>query len=54
MKILITSFFIALVALSPALAQTTVDAKDIMAKINRKEAVSDENATINGELDMTR
>ncbi|GAB3960037.1 hypothetical protein GCM10028805_57230 [Spirosoma harenae] len=53
MKILITSLFVALVALSPSLAQTTVDAKDIMAKINRKEAVSYQNATITGDLDLT-
>ncbi|GAB4039054.1 pentapeptide repeat-containing protein [Spirosoma gilvum] len=53
MKLLITSLLFALVALSPSLAQTTVDAKDIMAKINRKEAVSYQNATITGDLDLT-
>lgn len=38
---------------APSLAQTTVDAKDIIAKINRKEAVSYQNATITGDLDLT-
>ncbi|RIV27229.1 hypothetical protein DYU11_02640 [Fibrisoma montanum] len=53
MKTLLTSFLLALVALSPVWAQQTVDAKDIIAKLNRKEAVSYQNVTINGDLDLT-
>lgn len=53
MKTFATVLFFALAALVPALAQTTVDAKDIIVKINRKEAVSYQNATITGDLDLT-
>ncbi|GAB3890769.1 pentapeptide repeat-containing protein [Spirosoma agri] len=53
MKTLLTSLLLALVALVPALAQSTVDAKTILAKINRKEAVSYQNVTITGDLDLT-
>ncbi len=53
MKLILTSLLLALVALVPALAQTTVDAKEIIAKINRKEAVSYQNTVINGDLDLT-
>lgn len=53
MKLFVTSLLLAFIALAPALAQTTVDAKDIIAKINRKEAVSYQNATITGDLDLT-
>ncbi|UFH54762.1 pentapeptide repeat-containing protein [Spirosoma sp. KNUC1025] len=53
MKILATFFFFALTAVAPALAQTSVDAKEIIAKINRKETVSYQNATITGDLDLT-
>lgn len=53
MKILITSLALAVAAWVPALAQTTVAANDIIAKINRKEAVSYQNATIVGDLDLT-
>ncbi|MCK8491472.1 pentapeptide repeat-containing protein [Spirosoma sp. RP8] len=53
MKKLVTSTFLFLIALAPTLAQTTVDARDIIAKINRKEAVSYQNATITGDLDLT-
>lgn len=53
MKTVLASLLFALVAVVPALAQTTVDAKEIIAKINRKESVSYQNATINGDLDLT-
>jgi uncharacterized protein YjbI with pentapeptide repeats len=53
MKALLTSLLLTCVTLAPALAQTAVDAKDIIAKINRKEAVSYQNATITGDLDLT-
>ena len=53
MKFFITSLLLTLVSLAPTLAQSTVDAKDIIAKINRKEAVSYQNVTINGDLDLT-
>ena len=53
MKTLITSFLLALVALLPALAQKTIDARDIIDKINRKEAVSYQGVTITGDLDLT-
>jgi len=45
-----------LVLLLPALAwaQAAVDAKEIIAKINRGEAVSYRDATINGTLDLTQ
>lgn len=43
-----------LLTLSPALrAQQTIDARDIIAKINRHEPVSYQNATITGTLDLT-
>ena len=53
MKFILTSLLLVLVVLLPALAQTTVDAKEIIAKINRNEAVSYQNAVINGDLDLT-
>lgn len=53
MKTLLPAFLLALVALSPTLAQRTVDAKEIIQKINRKEAISFENTTITGDLDLT-
>lgn len=53
MKRIATSLLLVCIALAPALAQTTIDAKDIIAKINRKEAVSYQNATITGDLDLT-
>jgi uncharacterized protein YjbI with pentapeptide repeats len=53
MKTFVTSLLLTVVALAPSLAQTTVDAKDIIAKINRKETVSYQNATITGDLDLT-
>ena len=42
-----------LVAVVPALAQKTVDAKEIIERINRKQTVSYQNATITGDLDLT-
>ena len=53
MKTLITSLLLAVAGLAPALAQSTVDAKDIIAKINRKEIISYQNTTIVGDLDLT-
>ena len=53
MKTLVTTLLFALVALAPALAQKTVDAKEIIDKINRKEAISYQNTTITGDLDLT-
>ena len=53
MKTILTSLLFTLVAMAPALAQSTVDAKDILAKINRKEAISYQNMTITGDLDLT-
>ncbi|MBD0254409.1 MAG: pentapeptide repeat-containing protein, partial [Cytophagales bacterium] len=49
------TFFLFLLLL-PALtrAQAPVDAKEILGKINRGEAVSYRNATINGTLDLTQ
>ena len=38
---------------APALAQKTVSAKEIIEKINRKETVSYQDATITGDLDLT-
>lgn len=53
MKTLLASLLLTCIALSPSLAQNTVDAKDILAKINRKESVTYQNATITGDLDLT-
>lgn len=53
MKTFATFLLSALVAVVPALAQKTIDAKEIIAKINRKEAVSYQNVTITGDLDLT-
>ncbi|WP_460906473.1 pentapeptide repeat-containing protein [Spirosoma areae] len=53
MKTILTSLLLAFAALAPVLAQTTVDAKDIIARINRKEAIVYQNATITGDLDLT-
>ncbi|GAB3990967.1 hypothetical protein GCM10028807_19550 [Spirosoma daeguense] len=52
MKLLTTLLFIA-TALTPTLAQTTVSAKEIIEKLNRKEAVTYQDATITGDLDLT-
>lgn len=53
MKTLLTSLFVALITIAPILAQSTVSASDIIAKINRDEAVSYQNVTITGDLDLT-
>ena len=53
MKIFATFLLLMLIAVTPTLAQTTVDAKEIIAKINRKEAVTYQNTTITGDLDLT-
>ncbi|GAB4021595.1 pentapeptide repeat-containing protein [Spirosoma koreense] len=53
MKLIASFLFLTAVAIAPALAQTSVDAKEIIAKINRKQAVSYQNATITGDLDLT-
>jgi hypothetical protein len=53
MKTLVTCLLVAFVAAAPALAQKAIDAKEIIAKINRKEAVSYQNVTISGDLDLT-
>ena len=53
MKTFATFLLFTLVAMAPALAQTTIDAKDIIARINRKESISYQNATITGDLDLT-
>ncbi|GAB3642252.1 pentapeptide repeat-containing protein [Spirosoma arcticum] len=53
MKTLLTSLLLTFVAVAPVLAQTTVSANDIIAKINRNESVSYQNATITGDLDLT-
>lgn len=53
MKTLATLLLLALVAVAPALAQATVSANDILAKINRNEPVSYRNVIITGDLDLT-
>lgn len=53
MKTLTASLLLAFVAVAPALAQTTVSASDVIAKINRNEPVSYQNVTITGDLDLT-
>ena len=53
MKTLLTSLLLTFVTLTCALAQTSVDAREIIAKINRNEPVSYQNVTIRGDLDLT-
>ncbi|MFD1144934.1 pentapeptide repeat-containing protein [Larkinella insperata] len=53
MKTLLTALMLAATALLPSWAQRTVTAKEILDKINRRETVSYENATITGDLDLT-
>lgn len=53
MKTLTASLLLTLVTVVPTLAQTTVSANDIIAKINRNEPVSYRNVTITGDLDLT-
>ncbi|MFD2570984.1 pentapeptide repeat-containing protein [Spirosoma soli] len=52
MKTLITCLFLAF-AVIPAFAQKTIDAKEIIEKINRRQAVSYQNVTITGDFDLT-
>lgn len=53
MKTTLLTFLLTFFTLPFVRAQTTVDARDILAKINRKEAISYQNATITGDLDLT-
>lgn len=53
MKTILLSLLLACVAVAPVLAQKTVDAKEIIDRINRKESISYQNATITGDLDLT-
>ncbi len=53
MKTLMAALLLAFSTVAPTLAQKTVDAKEIIEKINRKEAVSYQNVTITGDLDLT-
>lgn len=53
MKTILLSLLLACAIAAPTLAQTTVSASDIIAKINRRESVSYQNATITGDLDLT-
>jgi len=54
MKTLTALLLLAFVSAAiPALAQSTVSASDIIAKINRNEPVSYQNVTITGDLDLT-
>lgn len=53
MKTFATLLFFSLAVIAPALAQTTVDAKDVIAKINRKETITYQNTIITGDLDLT-
>ncbi len=54
MKTLFSLLLLLLVVSTPVLlAQTTVDAREIIAKIDRKQPVSYQNVTITGDLDLT-
>ena len=53
MKTLLTTLLLIATTLPAVWAQRTVDAKEILAKINRKEVVSYQNTTITGDLDLT-
>jgi len=53
MKKLVAAYLLTLLTLPAALAQRTIEAREIFAKIDRKEAVSYENVTVNGDLDLT-
>lgn len=53
MKTLFLSLLIACAAVAPVLAQRTVDAKEIIDRINRKESISYQNITITGDVDLT-
>ena len=53
MKTLFLSLLFACAAVAPVLAQRTVDAKEIIDRINRKESISYQNITITGDVDLT-
>lgn len=53
MKTLLATLLFAVVTQIVTLAQPTVSASDIIEKINRNEAISYQNATITGDLDLT-
>ena len=53
MKALLTCSLLSLIAVSSAMAQRPVDAKEIFAKIDRKETVAYDNVAITGDLDLT-
>ncbi|GAB3320405.1 hypothetical protein GCM10027299_13640 [Larkinella ripae] len=53
MKTTLTFLLLLAIFLPNARAQRTVDAGEILAKINRKEAISYDNVTITGTLDLT-
>lgn len=53
MKTLFTLLLLAFVTVMPTLAQSTISASAIIAKINRNETVSYRNVTITGDLDLT-
>lgn len=53
MKTLLLTLLLTATSLLPAWAQRTVTAEEILTKINRRETVSYENATITGKLDLT-
>ena len=53
MKTLTALLLLAFISTAPVLAQTTVGASDIIAKINRNEPVSYQNMIITGDLDLT-
>ena len=53
MKTVVTSLLLTVVAVASALAQTSISASDIIAKINRNEPILYQNTTITGDLDLT-
>ena len=53
MKTLLTVLLLTATSLLPCWAQRTVDAKEILDKINQHQAISYENTIITGNLDLT-
>lgn len=53
MKTLLTTLLFLATLIPAAWAQRTLSANEILTKINRKEVISYENATITGDLDLT-
>ncbi|MDB5242966.1 MAG: hypothetical protein JWP57_3591 [Spirosoma sp.] len=53
MKTLVTSLLLTFIAVVPTLAQKTINASDIINRINRNESISYQNVTITGDLDLT-